>query len=165
MGRIPGDLVVCSSAWPKGAAAHHTPPQQTQKRRINMGGRRVAATPKTLKTTLLPTFASLAIGGKRRGLLSAVLCPLLVFAAVQAGGTSLISNGDFETGDFTGWTLNFTPPNDAAVVLDEEFLVYQGEYLVNFSWNDVPATAVIAQIFDTVKHSAYDVKFAFGTMS
>ncbi len=37
-----------------------------------------------------------------------VLFVLLAFVAVQAGATNLLTNGSFESGDFTGWTIGTT---------------------------------------------------------
>src|SRR5262249_49143509 len=48
---------------------------------------------------------------------------------------SLIINGGFETGDYTGWSVNFTPPSNAALIItDGDFpgqgRVHEGIYSV-----------------------------------
>ncbi len=109
--------------------------------------------------------SSLIVGDRSLRLLSTALCSLLVFGAAQVRAASLLTNGDFETGDFSGWILNFTPPNDAAFITSWPPRVSRGKYAVNFSYREVPATAVLAQTFNTVNGAMYDVRFTFGTVA
>jgi len=84
----------------------------------------------------------------RHGFLTAALGSLFLLEPASVRAANLIVNGDFETGDFTGWTLNFTPPKDAAVIATHPAVVYRGSNTVDFSFNDVPATAILAQTFN-----------------
>ena len=108
---------------------------------------------------------SLGRGWQRHGLLLAVLCSILLFQPTYVCSQELIVNGGFETGDFTGWTLNFTPPNNAAAITTTPDRVYHGSYAVNFSFNEVPAMAILSQTFNTVSGAKYNIGFAFGTVA
>ena len=50
----------------------------------------------------------------------------LASSAAPAGASiNLLTNGSFETGDFTGWTvLNTSPPPNNAVVVTNADLIY-----------------------------------------
>jgi hypothetical protein len=78
----------------------------------------------------------------------------------------LIINGGFETGDYTGWTTNFTPPDDAAKIIDESVFPGQGRirtgvYSIDFSVFEVAQTAVISQTFNTNSGQSYDATLSF----
>lgn len=105
-------------------------------------------------------------GGKCRRYVffAAVLCSIFLFGSAYARADELIVNGDFET-DFTGWTLNFTPPNDAAVITTTPDRVFHGSKAVNFSNNSVPATAILSQTFNTVLGTQYNLRLAFGAVA
>jgi hypothetical protein len=104
-------------------------------------------------------------GWKRPTFLAAILCTLFLSPAACLRAADLIANGDFETGNFTGWTLNFTPPNNVAVIITTADRVYHGSNAVDFSWASAPPTAVISQTFSTISGAVYDVTFAFGTVA
>jgi len=92
-------------------------------------------------------------------------------ATAKAAGTivnddyeivSLLENGGFERGDFSGWTLNFTPPSKAALINPAR--VNEGIYAVNFNFVEVPASAVLSQKVTTLAGQDYTVSFDFGTV-
>jgi hypothetical protein len=45
----------------------------------------------------------------------------VALAMTNAAWANLILNGGFETGDYTGWTANFTAPNNAAVIVSNDW--------------------------------------------
>jgi hypothetical protein len=95
--------------------------------------------------------------------LSLMLCPALAQA-------SLLTNGGFETGDFSGWTINFTPSDDTgqpnpALMWRTSYSpdrVHDGTYAVNFNYLNAPASAVLSQVFSTMPGDRYEVTFWFG---
>ena len=97
--------------------------------------------------------------------------PIAIAAIALSGpaqASPLLTNGGFEAGDFTGWTTNFTPPSDVARIITEADYagrVHEGTYSVNFSFSNVPATAIISQGFTTVLGETYNVSFDFGTVA
>jgi hypothetical protein len=61
-----------------------------------------------------------------------------------------------------------SPPNDAALIITNSDFpgqdrVYSGKFSVDFSVNDVAATAALSQSFATVFGASYTVTFDFGT--
>jgi hypothetical protein len=94
-----------------------------------------------------------------------IVLTMLVSSAARA---ELLANGGFETGDFTGWTLNFVPPSTAAQVWPRSFFTtraHDGDYFVEFSTNEGPVTGVLSQQFATVAGSDYHFDFWYGTVS
>lgn len=96
----------------------------------------------------------------------------ILFASAGLSSVSaveLINNGGFETGNYSGWTINFTPVNNAALIVTNatfgEPRVHSGTYAVNFNANSVPATAVLEQTFATLLGATYQVSFWFGAVS
>jgi hypothetical protein len=84
---------------------------------------------------------------------------VLLASIVQA---NVITNGGFETGDFTGWTVS-----GAAVVCNSATgtfcgVAYEGIYSVSLNSGDAPPSAVLDQTFLTVPGTPYDVSFAYG---
>ena len=102
---------------------------------------------------------------ERQTVLAVILCTLFLSPAACLRAAGLITNGDFETGDFTGWTLNFTPPNNAAVIITDADRVYHGSKAVDFSYASAAPTAVISQTFSTLSGAVYEVTFAFGAVA
>ena len=100
--------------------------------------------------------------------LNRVVLVFIVLASSSVAMADPIVNGGFETGDYTGWTTNFTPPNNAALVIHwsifggNEGRVHDGNYSVDFNIYHVPATAVLSQSFATINGTQHDVKFYFG---
>jgi hypothetical protein len=91
---------------------------------------------------------------------------ICVVSVVPLHATNLLVNGGFETGDYTGWTTNFTPPNNAAIIVDTTTgRVHNGAFAVNFSYLSVPATAVLSQSFTTSAGTTYEATFDFGAAS
>lgn len=104
-------------------------------------------------------------GWEGQTFLAAILCTLFLSPAACLRAADLITNGDFETGTFAGWTLNFTPPNNVAIIVTNSDRVYHGSNAVNFSWASAPPTAIISQAFSTISGAVYDVTFTFGTVA
>jgi len=57
-------------------------------------------------------------------------------------GAELATNGDFETGDFTGWTKT-TETNGSWVIDDDVYNVIDGTYSLSFSPSDVNQSGVL----------------------
>jgi hypothetical protein len=90
----------------------------------------------------------------------------LAFSCVARA--NILVNGGFESGDFTGWTLNFVPPNTAAQVFTKTSFptrVHDGDYFVEFSTNEGPVTGVLSQQFPSVAGSDYRFDFWCGTIT
>ena len=84
-----------------------------------------------------------------RGRSAAIAVAALVLA-MPAGATQLIANGDFETGDFSGWTrfgaLGFTSVNVASA--------HDGEFGASFSPNQ---SGGLSQTFATLPGYSYTI--------
>lgn len=97
----------------------------------------------------------------RKPFLIAAILPMLMLVASPAR-SELVTNGGFETGDYTGWTTNFTPPDDAALILNGRG--HNGGYGVDFNYNSVPASAVLSQSLTTTSGTKYNASFFFGAI-
>jgi hypothetical protein len=99
-----------------------------------------------------------------------LLRSLTVAALVMAGATqahaNLITNGNFETGDPTGWTFS-----GIAFVVSEAVMrtggfgvgsFVTGAYAANFGGGNQPATGVILQDFSTALGQEYELFFDYG---
>jgi hypothetical protein len=77
-------------------------------------------------------------------------------------------NGGFETGDFTGWVTNFTPPNNAALIITDAMFgprVHDGTYVVDFSANETADRAILSQTFATNAGWEYSVQYWLGAVA
>lgn len=82
-------------------------------------------------------------------------CCSLVAAALFASGAAradLVTNGGFETGDFSGWTTTFTPAPGAMYVDDQP--PHDGTYGAYFGYD-----GSISQTLATVAGSTYKISF------
>jgi hypothetical protein len=83
--------------------------------------------------------------------------PGLALVAAVAFSTpctaGLVTNGDFETGDFTGWTGGFP---DNFVASGDAFLVHSGTYGVAFGSTQL---SYLSQTLTTTVGTNYDVSF------
>jgi hypothetical protein len=80
----------------------------------------------------------------------------------QAG---LIVNGDFETGDFTGWTHSgyvYVVSNAQAVAVGGTGTFPIGQYVIDFGGADNPATGILTQNFSTTSGQTYVLSFDYG---
>jgi hypothetical protein len=90
---------------------------------------------------------------------------LVMASAMGAQATSLV-NGDFETGDFTGWVVS----GNANVVSDAGFRTngggvgsfLTGTYAANFGGGDRAATGILMQDFNTLPSLEYELAFDYG---
>ena len=82
-------------------------------------------------------------------------CLTVALAFAPAARAATVVNGDFETGDFSGWTL-FGDLGDGFVGVDS-LAPQAGTYGAYFGPNG--ATAGISQLVDTIAGAAYDVSF------
>jgi len=79
-----------------------------------------------------------------------------------------VTNGDFETGDFTGWSIS----GSAAVTSDADFRAFAGAtgsfptgfFAAQFGNGDSPATGVISQQFATIAAQAYQIELDYGRL-
>lgn len=89
-----------------------------------------------------------------------------------AGGTgaraNLLSNGDFATGDLTGWTAT----GNVAVGLESAYQgccgAYNwtdGTYVAAWAWADLPNTGVLSQSFATTIGTSYTLAFLYGAIA
>ena len=94
----------------------------------------------------------------------------VLFVSSHSAHGELVLNGGFETGDFSNWSVNFEPPNNAALIIDEtEFpghnRIFEGAFAVDLSVYEVPATAVIEQTVPTAPGGFFELSYAFGTIA
>jgi hypothetical protein len=95
---------------------------------------------------------------------------LLLASTIVGPAHALLVNGGFETGDFTGWTINFTPSDDTglpnpALIWNTSYgaaRVHDGSYSVDFNYLDATPSAVMSQTFATTVGGTYDATFWFG---
>jgi len=92
-----------------------------------------------------------------------VLLSLIISSSSHAFADLI--NGGFETGDFTGWNLNFQEPSDLAIISNGSDRVHTGAFSVSFSFNSSSPEAVIWQSFSTINGKVYTVSFNFGTIA
>jgi hypothetical protein len=105
-------------------------------------------------------------GMKIRLLSTLTTVALLMASATGAHATSLLLNGDFETGDSTAWIL----AGNVNVVSDVAFRTNAGAvgsfpigtYAVDLGGGDRLATGVLTQDFDTTPSHEYDLSFDYG---
>lgn len=84
----------------------------------------------------------------------AMLCTLLPLGvlSVVAEDIELLTNGDFETGDATGWTLQ-----SSSSVTDAD--AYEGTYSVTTTHTATKYEGMFYQLFDVAQNSDYTVSF------
>src|ERR1039458_7086168 len=90
------------------------------------------------------------------------LVAVLLIGAPTAFATNLVTNGSFETGDFTGWTVN-------AGLLDVEtgrFYVYSGAQDGAFYsiMGDVGSDGTLSQTFSDTAGQHYTFSFWFASV-
>jgi hypothetical protein len=88
-----------------------------------------------------------------RGTLAAAVAAGVVAVAAGGARADLVTNGNFATGDFTGWTL--TP--GAAIGIDSTFPNTGDTYDALFSY---PPTGTLSQSIATTPGSSYNLNFA-----
>ena len=99
-----------------------------------------------------------------RAILTVVQSVSLVLGlAVAANATpSLIQNGDFETGDFSGWTQSGNAWVTAVPYFGLGSNGANGGYMVVFNAGDTAPNAVFSQSFATTPGTVYAVGFDYG---
>jgi len=99
---------------------------------------------------------------------AAAAAAFLALGSVPAAQAQLITNGSFETGDFTGWTL--TAPNGgtpAASVAGAPGTYFQnvpkpdGSFISTFGGENQTANALLTQTFATVSGTEYVLRFFY----
>jgi hypothetical protein len=89
------------------------------------------------------------------------LSALIVLAAGTAGAQELVTNGGFDTGDFTGYTLSGC--NTAPAGWDVAYGVASGQYITNpyayFRCNNNNYT-IMSQSLATIPGQLYDISFS-----
>ena len=85
---------------------------------------------------------------------------LTALPSAQANGPELVTNGGFETGDFTGWSK--TPFGDLTVVgtdpLQVGFFPHGGNFQAQFA-SSAPKDDVLSQMLPTVVGENYAISF------
>jgi hypothetical protein len=95
-------------------------------------------------------------------LLSAVAVVAAVALVAPAAHANYISNGGFETGDFTGWTIN--NGGDVAIgAVGSYGDASNGSYLAVFNAGGTGPNAALAQSIPTVAGADYTVSFEYGS--
>src|SRR5713226_3205938 len=93
---------------------------------------------------------------------------LSIFCLAQPARADLLVNGGFETGNYTGWTTNFTAPNNAALIIDPSVgvpsRVHDGTYAVDLDYGGATPSAVLSQTFGTALGATYQASFWFGAV-
>jgi len=81
---------------------------------------------------------------------------VLLTAAPMAFGQNLVNNGSFETGDFTGWSVN-----GLEEVVTGPFSVYSGAQDGNWYsvWGNIGADGTISQTISTTAGQQYTFSF------
>ncbi len=92
---------------------------------------------------------------------------LLVFAAItvfflgvqadKARAADLVTNGGFETGDFTGWTLSNIDPSNPFIFVDGPGVGHSGDYEALLA--QTGSVATISQDIATTANQFYTVSF------
>jgi Carbohydrate binding domain/PEP-CTERM motif len=94
---------------------------------------------------------------------------LSIFSLVQPARADLLVNGGFDTGNYTGWTTNFTAPNNAALIIDSSVgspsRVHDGIYAVDLNYGGATPSGVLSQTFDTAAGATYQASFWFGAVA
>src|SRR5215472_5268737 len=84
---------------------------------------------------------------------------VLLVATTRFASANLITNGDFETGDFTGWTVTQAPPPDSLIFVsnglgpDTTFGAFFGAFGTDFD--------SISQTFATIPGASYTLSFFY----
>jgi hypothetical protein len=79
--------------------------------------------------------------------------------AGTAGAASIVVNGGFETGDFTGWTQSGNTGFNGVQCPGPSATVAQGNCSAFFG--PVGSTGTISQTLTTIVGQSYDIRFAF----
>jgi hypothetical protein len=117
--------------------------------------------------------ATILLGGvgilKLRLFLFGLLLCAPVMPSVGQAGVNLISNGGFQTGDFTDWTVAEPTDINAEVVSVTQWSYNFGApnddstYEVAFNPHDSAPVASLSQTFATTNGVTYTVSFEYGT--
>lgn len=92
----------------------------------------------------------------------------LLLVASQLAQANLITNGGFETSDFTGWDYS----GNLAVISDAQFrnqagaigLFPNGAFAVDFSNGNNPATGYLSQNLSLIPGQTYELSFDYGRL-
>jgi hypothetical protein len=97
-------------------------------------------------------------------LLALLIAPLLAATEVRA---NLLTNGNFATGSFAGWTAS----GNAAVYAESAygpccgaFNTTAGAFMLSFGSGDMAANGVVAQSFATAIGTTYLISFGYGSI-
>jgi PEP-CTERM motif len=96
----------------------------------------------------------------RKALLAGVVAVLIVAAPMAFASANLLTNGSFETGDFSGWNAT---DGSLELVVNGSFAAYSGaEDGVFYSvWGNIGADGVISQTFSDTPGQHYTFSFWF----
>lgn len=90
-----------------------------------------------------------------------MLSTLVLLGATQNAFSAVVTNGGFETGDFTGWSATgnvavrqFNPSNPCCAPSE-------GVYLAQFNAGDRPPNGHLSQTFTTIEGNKYILEFDF----
>lgn len=110
---------------------------------------------------------------KRSGVAALISTFVATAATLQfcssAAAASLIVNGDFETGDFSNWTVSnlvvgpFGYSSVDIMINDPSDLALVGQYTTRFNAGDSSPTVTLSQSFATTVGMTYELKFDLAT--
>jgi len=100
--------------------------------------------------------------------ITSAITACIITLSLAAGHAAIVNNGDFETGDFTGWTAQ----GNVAVTSDADFRDFAGangsfptgRFAAQFGNGDSPATGVISQQFATIAGQEYRIALEYGRL-
>ena len=88
-------------------------------------------------------------------ILLTVIAMLFVAAQTGTAGAGIVTNGNFATDDFTGWTVG-GDPNALSLVLGQDDVLSNGYYAQFFTYG---APVTISQVLGTTSGQSYTVSF------
>ena len=91
--------------------------------------------------------------------IASTICIALLLSANYGACATLIDNGGFETGDFTGW--NASGNVSAAAASNVCCQPFEGQHFANYNGGNQPPNGFITQDFASVPGTTYDLEFAF----
>lgn len=89
---------------------------------------------------------------------------LLVGVLAVSAQANLLTNGDFETGDLTGWWTWTADPGNQSVSIDADFK-YEGDYSVELSSASSAWQATLGQACDLGENEGWAVSFVYNAMT
>ena len=90
----------------------------------------------------------------------AFLVGVLLIATPKSASANLIVNGDFETGDFTGWTVTPAPPGQSLIFVGPGEGAPDSTLGANFGGTG-PGSDAISQTFATTSGAFYTLTFFY----